>query len=330
METFKAFYVEESSDGEFTRSVRDVPFSFLPDHEVLIQVHYSDLNYKDGLSATGNKGVSKSYPFIPGVDASGIVVEDKSGKVTEGDKVVVTGYDLGQSTCGGFGSYIRVPSEWVVPLPEIMTLQDAMIQGTPAFTAAYGVMRLLHMNIDPSKGPVLVTGATGGVGSFAVYYLAKEGFDVVASTGKLDQSDYLTSLGAKEVLHRNEFYNQSTKPLLKGSWQAVFDTIGGETLDTVIRQTAHNGTIVCCGNIGGHKIETSIYPFILRGIGLLGVDSSNTLMPKRLKIWDFMMKHFDESLRDHFTEISLDELEQYLMKVLKGERSGPVVLKHHH
>ncbi len=264
------------------------------------------------------------------MDASGIVIEDRSGTYSKGDKVVVTGYDLGQSTPGGFGGYIRVPSGWIVPLPEAMALHDAMIQGTPAFTAAYGVMRLLHMDIKPENGRVLVTGATGGVGSFAVYYLAREGFEVTASTGKLNKSDYLKSLGAKEVIHRDAFYGQSSKPLLKGTWQAAFDTVGGETLDTVIRQLAHNGTVVCCGNIGGHKVESSIYPFILRGVGLLGVDSSNTLMPKRKKIWAFMEQHFDPVMRNWATEIGLDELEENLMEALSGKRSGPVVLRHQH
>jgi putative YhdH/YhfP family quinone oxidoreductase len=330
MDSYKAFFVEEKDDGSFKRSIQDVPISFLPDHEVLIQVHYSDLNYKDGLSATGNKGVSPKYPFIPGVDASGVVMEDGSGTYTKGEEVVVTGYDLGQSTPGGFGGYIRVPAGWIVPLPKEMSLRDAMIQGTPAFTAAYGVMRLLHMDIKPENGPVLVSGATGGVGSFAVYYLAREGFDVTASTGKIDKSDYLRSLGAKEVINRDEFYDQPEKPLLKGTWQAAFDTVGGEMLDTIIRQLAHNGTVVCCGNIGGHKVESSIYPFILRGVGLLGVDSSNTLMPKRKKIWAFMEKHFDPVIRQWATEITLDELDDNLMAVLKGKRSGPVVLWHQH
>ena len=326
--TFKALLVEEKNDGHFTKQVQEVPISILPDHDVLVQVHYSDLNYKDGLSASGNKGVTRTYPHIPGVDASGVVVEDRSGTFTPGQEVVVTGYDMGQDTDGGFGQYISVPAEWVVPLPAPLTLFDTMVLGTPGFTAAYGVYRLLELNVPKDKGPVVVTGATGGVGYLAVHFLAKEGYEVVASTGKMEQTDFLKKMGASDVIHREEFTNQPGRPLLSSRWAAAYDTVGGKTLDVLIRQVGHNGTIVCCGNIGGHTVESSIYPFILRGISLLGVDSSNTLMPKRMKIWEMMAGYYSDVLRASAKIISLQELPSAIDEVLAGNRVGSVVLKH--
>lgn len=327
-ETFKALWVEEHPDGTFTKTVQEVPLSVLPDNEVLIRVYYSDINYKDGLSATGNKGVTRAYPHIPGVDASGVVVEDKTGTYASGDEVVVTGYDMGQDTDGGFGEYICVPKDWIVPLPSELSLFDAMVLGTPGFTAAYGVYRLMESNLPKDKGPIVVTGATGGVGYLAVYLLAQEGYEVVASTGKIDQAEFLKSMGASKVIHRDELVDESNRPLLSAKWAGAYDTVGGSTLDTLIRQVGHNATIVCCGNIGGHKVESSIYPFILRGISLLGVDSSNTLMPKRLKIWELMVKHYSDSLAQAARVISLDELPAALDEVLAGKRTGSVVVKH--
>jgi putative YhdH/YhfP family quinone oxidoreductase len=195
--TFKAFYVEETEEGSFNSEVQQVPFSFLPKNEVLIRVRYSSLNYKDALSASGNKGVTRTYPHIPGIDASGIVQEDRSGTFSEGDEVIVTGRDLGSNTSGGFGEYISVPADWVVKLPEGLTLETAMFFGTAGFTAMYGVKRLQREQIDPEGGRVLVTGATGGVGSLAVFFLAELGYDVVAATGKMNEESFLKLLGAK-------------------------------------------------------------------------------------------------------------------------------------
>jgi len=328
--TFKAYWVEESENGTFSSQIKQVPFSVLPDNDVLVKVHYSSLNYKDGLSASGNKGVTKSYPFIPGVDAAGEVVEDQSGSFNPGDKVIITGYDLGMNTFGGFGEYIRVPSEWIVPLPKSLSLLQSMIIGTAGYTAAYGVKRLQRELITPESGKVLVTGATGGVGSMAVYLLAKLGYSVIAATGKMHQKDLLSSLGAEDVIHRDELYPEKKSLLHSGIFTAAIDTVGGEMLEAIIPQMKQDGAIACCGNILGHELNTNIYPFILRGVSLLGIDSGITKMPFRLKVWE-MLSSFDFKLPNSaYKIVSLQELDDEITTILAGKQVGRVVLKHDH
>lgn len=328
MNTFKAYQTEELSDGSFSSQVKQVPFSVLPDNEVLIKVHYSSLNYKDGLSASGNKGVTKSYPFIPGVDASGEVVEDKSDAFKEGDKVIVTGYDLGMNTSGGFGEYIRVPAEWIVPLPQNLSLLQSMIIGTAGYTAAYGVKRLQRELVTPDLGTVLVTGATGGVGSMSVFLLSKLGYSVIAATGKLDQADFLKSLGATKVIHRDEVYPEKRSLLNSGIYIGCIDTVGGKMLEAIIPQMKQDGAIACCGNILGHELNTNIYPFILRGVSLLGIDSGITKMPFRLNIWEMLNEHAQNFLKDGYNIVSLDELNEQIELILEGKQVGRIVLKH--
>ncbi|WP_421773131.1 YhdH/YhfP family quinone oxidoreductase [Gracilimonas sp.] len=328
-ETFKAFFVEEREKGEFSSSVTDIPVSFLPDHEVLIRVHYSSLNYKDGLSASGNKGVTRNYPHIPGIDASGVVMEDSSGTFSEGQKVVVTGRDLGSNTSGGFGELIRVPKDWVVELPVGISLEMAMKYGTAGFTAMYGVKRLQRELINPEGGKVLVTGATGGVGSLAVFFLSELGYEVVAVTGKMDKADFLKELGAVEVIHRDEVSQVSENFLLSREWNGAIETVGGEMLDAVIRQTNHDGAVACCGNILGHGLKTNIYPFILRGVSLLGIDSAICKMPMRLKIWDSISGMNHEKLPDDFARIvGLENLKPEIEAILDGKQAGRVVVQH--
>lgn len=327
--TFKAFYVEETSNGNVSTSVKEVPLSFLPDHEVLIRVHFSSLNYKDGLSASGNKGVTRSYPHIPGIDASGIIVEDASGTFNKGQKVVVTGQDLGSNTPGGFGEYIRVPKDWVVALPEPLDLQTAMLFGTAGFTAMYGVKRLQRERISPQAGKVLVTGATGGVGSLAVFFLGNLGYEVIAATGKMDKTDFLKTLGAAEVIHRDEITEVDKNFLLSRKWTGAIDTVGGEMLDAVIRQTNHDGAVACCGNILGHKLETNIYPFILRGVSLLGIDSAICKMPMRLEIWEEIAGMDYGKLPENYVSIvGLQDLQKEIDAILKGEQWGRVIVEH--
>lgn len=328
-ETFRAFFVEEESEGKFSSLVKDIPVTFLPDHEVLIRVHYSSLNYKDALSASGNKGVTHSYPHIPGIDASGVVQEDASGTFKEGQKVIVTGQDLGSNTSGGFGSLIRVPKDWVVELPEQLSLELAMAYGTAGFTAMYGIKRLQRELISPEGGKVLVSGATGGVGSLAVFFLSSLGYEVVAATGKMGEESFLKSLGATEIIHRDEITDVEDSFLLSREWNAAIETVGGEMLDAVIRQTNHDGAIACCGNILGHKVDTSIYPFILRGVSLLGIDSAICKMPMRLKIWDAISKMNHDALPQNYSKlVVLDNLQHEVGKILKGGQVGRVVVSH--
>lgn len=327
--TFKAFWITENKDQSFSSQVKQIPFSELPDNEVLIKVHYSSLNYKDALSASGNKGVTKSYPFVPGIDASGEIAEDRSGTFQEGAKVVVTGYDLGMNTFGGFGEYIRVPADWVVPLPENISLQQSMIIGTAGYTAAYGVKRLQRELIEPGD-EVLVTGATGGVGSYAVFLLSQLGYSVIAATGKTDRKDFLKELGAKSVIHRDEIYPEKKSLLNSGRFTGVIDTVGGKMLEAIIPQMKPDGAIACCGNILGHDLNTNIYPFILRGVSLLGIDSGITKMPFRLKIWEMLNGIEKEYPESGWKTVSLENLQTEIDLILEGQQVGRVVIKHDH
>lgn len=327
--TFKAFYVDETSNGNVSASVKEVPLSFLPDHEVLIQVRYSSLNYKDGLSASGNKGVTRSYPHIPGIDAAGVVVEDTSGTFRKEQKVLVTGQDLGSNTPGGYGQYIRVPKEWVVTLPKGLDLETAMLYGTAGFTAMYGIKRLQRELISPQNGKVLVTGATGGVGSLAVFFLSELGYEVIAATGKMHRADFLKSIGAAEVIHREEITEVDKNFLLSRQWKGAIETVGGNMLDAVIRQADHDGAVACCGNILGHKLETNIYPFILRGVSLLGIDSAICKMPMRLKIWDAISEMDPKKLPENYaSKVGLQDLQKEIDAILKGEQWGRVIVEH--
>lgn len=324
---FKALVVSELEKGVFARKIESRAIEDLPGHEVLVRVHYSSLNYKDALSATGDKGVTQNYPHTPGIDAAGIVEESSDKRFQEGDKVIVTSYDLGQNTPGGFGQYIRVPDDWVVPLPEGLTLRESMILGSAGFTAAYGVYKLQQNGAYPESGEVLVTGATGGVGSLAVTLLAREGYRVVAATGKTDQTDYLENLGANRIIHRDEVKNDSGRPLLHSKWAGVIDTVGGIMLDTAIRQTKHNGTVACCGNILGHELHTDVYPFILRGVSLMGIDSGICLMPLRKKIWSLLAgKWKPKNLEEMAKEVVLEQLEQEIKKILRGGQAGRILV----
>lgn len=327
MSTFKALVVEEQQDGSFRRAVQEWSTDRLPDHEVLVKVHYSSLNYKDALSSTGNKGVTKHYPHIPGIDAAGVVTESSSSRFKEGDKILVTGYDLGQNTFGGFGQYIRVPAAWIVPLPDGLSLRESMILGTAGFTASIGVHHLRHNNVMPDSGDILVTGATGGVGILAISILGKLDYTVTAATGKVDQQEFLQAAGATHVIHRDAVQDESSKPLLSSKWAGAIDTVGGIMLDTALRQTQHNGTVACCGNILGHELHTNVYPFILRGIHLAGMDSGNCEMKLREQLWKKLADEWKPNKLGTLGRVcSLDELDLEIDRILEGQQVGRVVV----
>ncbi len=324
---FRALVVEETGENRFERSVRDRSTDELPAGEVLVRVHYSSLNYKDALSATGNKGVTKSYPHTPGIDASGVVEESSAGGFSPGEEVLVTGYDLGANTPGGYGEYIRVPAGWAVKLPKGLSSRDSMIYGTAGFTAALSVYKMEEHGVNPGMGEVLVTGATGGVGSIASGILAKAGYHVVASTGKADQKDMLLGLGVKEVISREEAADSSGRALLKARWAGVVDTVGGDILATAIKSAKQHGVVTCCGNVASADLPINVYPFILRGVSLVGIDSAYCPMDIRKKVWAKIAGEWKIDRLDTITtEVTLAGLDENIELILRGGQKGRVVV----
>lgn len=323
--TFKAYRVEEI-DGNYQGSVKEVEFGTLKENEVLVKVHYSSLNYKDALSASGNKGVTRNYPHTPGIDAAGIVAQTKSALFTIGEKVIVTSYDLGMNTDGGFAEYIQVPAEWVVKLPGNMSEKEAMIFGTAGLTAGMSVLRLTEL-INPEDGKVVVSGASGGVGSLSIALLHKLGYHVVAITGKASEQDYLIQLGAKEVMLRSEIENFANKPLLKPLFAGAVDTVGGVILENIIKSTQSMGVVTCCGNVASPKLDLSVFPFILRGVTLIGIDSQNYPMNYRKIVWDKLADEWKPKDLDlTFNEIHLEDVPHKIEFMLNGQLKGRTIL----
>jgi len=325
--TFRAMLVEEAEGGKFIRKITERSLDDLPEGEVLVKVRYSSLNYKDGLSATGHRGVTKNYPHTPGVDAAGVVEKRLTDAFHSGDHVIVTSYALGMNTPGGFGQYIRVPADWVVPLPENLSLKESMAYGTAGLTAGFCMLKLQEHGITPDLGEILVTGATGGVGSFAVSMLALVGYEVIAVTGKMDEKQFLIGLGAKEVISRAEATDISGKPLLKGRWAGVVDSVGGEILSTAIRSTKLHGAVTCCGNVASPDLHVNVYPFILRGISLIGIDSQSCPMTFRRRTWEKIANEWKLPDLDRQTSLcSLEELDDEIDRILAGKQKGRVIV----
>jgi acrylyl-CoA reductase (NADPH) len=326
--TFKAMVVTEKENDQFVREIKDRNIDDLPQGDVLVNVKYSSLNYKDVLSAIGNRGVTRQYPHTPGIDAAGIVAESQSKDFKTGDEVIVTSYDLGMNTSGGFGQYIRVPADWVVKMPGHLSPRESMIFGTAGFTAALSVYRLVDYGITPDMGRILVSGATGGVGSIAVSILTKAGYEVVAVNGIVDEKDFLLEIGAKEVISIEDATDSSGKPLLKGLWAGGIDTIGGEILATMIKSMQPDGGVTCCGNVGSHDLPLNVYPFILRGVTLMGIDSQNCPMPMRLKVWNKIASDWKlERLELLTTEVSLNGLNERIELILQRKHKGRTVVR---
>lgn len=325
--TFKAMVVEETADKKFIRQLKTRSIDDLPEGEVLIRVCYSSLNYKDALSATGNRGVTKNFPHTPGIDAAGTIASSDSEQFNTGDEVIVTGYDLGMNTSGGFAGYIRVPARWVVPLPKNLSLRESMIFGTAGFTAALSVLKLTGYGVAPDQGEILVTGATGGVGSIAVSLLAGAGFDVVAVSGKADQKQFLTELGAREMITREEATDTAGRPMLKDRWAGVVDTVGGDILATAIKSTRYNGVVTCCGLVASPALPTTVFPFILRGISLVGIDSVECPMDRRLRVWEKLAGEWKPGHLDRLaTEVTLEEIDDLIERILQGRLKGRVIV----
>ena len=320
--TFTAYQVTETESG-YTGQWIERTEADLPAGEVLIGVKYSSLNFKDALSNTGNKGVTREYPHTPGIDAAGVVVSSESDDFKAGQEVVVFGYDLGMNTDGGFGQMIRVPASWVLTLPEGLSLAESMCWGTAGFTAALSVLKLEAYGISPDKGPVVVTGATGGVGSVGVSLLKHLGYDVVAVSGKPEQSDWLKTLGASSVVGRDDIMALKGKAMAKPLYQAALDTVGGDMVSALIPQISPEGAVTTCGMIAGVKVEASVFPFILRGVGLLGVDSVEIPRAKKQAVLDAVAGEWKlPGMEGLTTTIGRGELSETLDKILKGQGTG--------
>jgi len=327
-ESFAAYVVKKNDDrveGEVTTLRADQ----LPAGEVTIAVEYSSLNYKDALAATGQGGIIRTYPHVPGIDAAGTVVESQSAAVAVGDQVLVTGYDLGVGSFGGYAAYARMPAAWVVKIPATLTTFDAMALGTAGFTAAMCLLAMERNGTRPEQGPVLVTGATGGVGSVAVDLLAQQGYTVAASTGKTDQHDYLRQLGASQILSREEvsLTGDRLRPLLKGIWAGAVDTVGGATMNYLLRTVDYGGNIALCGLVGGPDFAGTVIPFLLRGINLLGIDSAMCPMAYRQTIWqrlatDLKPRHLGQIAQ----VITLRDLPGAIAAILKGQVKGRLLV----
>ncbi|WML31417.1 acryloyl-CoA reductase [Neobacillus sp. OS1-32] len=326
---FKALIVNKQDDLFSVEIQNHLTLNDLPEGDVVIRVHYSGVNYKDSLTAIPDGNIVRTYPMIPGIDLAGAVVSSTDPRFKEGDEVIATSYEIGVSHFGGYSEYARIPAEWVVPLPKELSLKEAMTIGTAGFTAALSVQRLIENHVSPEKGPVLVTGATGGVGSFAVSILAKLGYKVVASTGKSSQHDFLKKLGANTIVPREDVFDGKIRSLGKQKWAAAVDPVGGEQLAAMLSQIQYGGSVAVSGLTGGTKVPTTVFPFILRGVNLLGIDSVYCPMETRLKIWerlatDFKPIHLEALIQQ---EIRLEQLPEVLPTLLKGEAIGRTIVQ---
>lgn len=320
--TFLAYRVEQTKN-EMQGSWQTLTETDLAPNHVEINVQYSSINYKDALSATGNKAVSKHYPHTPGIDAAGVVAKSNSENVKTGDEVLVFGYDLGMNTAGGFAQKIHVPAAWVIKKPARISFAQTMSWGTAGFTAALSVKKLIRAGILPDNGPVVVTGATGGVGSVAVALLSKLGFEVYAVTGKTTQSDFLHRLGAAKVLSREEILIGKGKAMTKALYQAALDTAGAEMVNALLPQIKAEGAVSTCAMIAGTQIDASIFPFILRGVSLLGVDSVEIPLSSKQALVDKVANDWAlPQLEQLTTEIGRSQLQQTLTRLLQGEAIG--------
>ena len=324
----KAFVVEKNHNDEIVSGVKDVLKPICGENEVIIKATYSSLNYKDALSSVGNPGVTRVFPHITGVDVAGEIVETKSNIFKVGQKVIVTGYDLGMNTNGGHSQYVKVPASWVVAIPSSLSDKEAMIYGTAGLTAALSINELISNNITQESGDILVTGSTGGVGSLAVAILSKLGFNVVALSGKEDKISYLKEIGASEVVLREEFLKDSSKALLKRRFAGVIDTTGGDILSTALKQTNYDGVVTCCGLTASSSLNTNIFPFILRGVRLIGIDSVECILDKKQDAWEKLAgKYSIKNLNEITNEISLDGIKDAYEKLLNGTAVGRYLLR---
>ena len=323
---YSAYYVEEIN-GSFATSVKKLDLNRPENGFVQIKVSHSSLNYKDALSASGNKGVTRQYPFVPGIDAVGTVNESASNKFSEGDEVIVTGYDMGMNTPGGFGEYICVPESWVVNKPKNLSPLEVMSIGTAGLTAAASVLKITQSS-SLDELSTLVSGATGGVGSISVMLLSKLGFEVTALTGKSSSENFLTNIGATQILMRDEYLDTPNKAMKRPLYSNAIDTVGGDILSKMLPQIHPHGVVACCGNVAGIEINTTVFPFILRGISLCGIDSAEAPIEFKSHLWQKLSDEWRLDLSSIIKLITKDNLDEEIQLILKGGQQGRVVLTH--
>ena len=327
--TFKALIVDKDEEGAISQSIQEIGEDRLPDGgDVTIAVEYSTLNYKDGLCLSGTGGLVRNYPHVPGIDFAGTVEASEDPRFKSGDKVVLTGWRVGEVWWGGYAQKARVKADWLVPLPDGLSTKQTMAVGTAGFTSMLCVLALQDHGVTPDSGKVIVTGAAGGVGSVAVAILAKLGYEVTAVTGRADTHDYLKSLGAAEIVAREALSEAVNKPMESAVWAGAVDTVGGATLSRLIGQMAYGAPIAACGNAGGIKIETNVLPFILRAVTLIGVDSVMVPFEDRLRVWERVGHDLPmDKLEDMIEEIGLDGVIEAGGKILKGQIRGRTLVK---
>lgn len=325
---FQALVTEDLGEKKYQTSLMQRELTDLHDGDLLIEVQYSSLNFKDALSANGSPGVTRTFPHTPGIDAVGVIKESASADFAIGDTVIVTGYDLGMETHGGLAEYIKVPANWALALPAGLSARDAMVLGTAGLTAGLCVNKLLQAGAVAGDGKVIVTGATGGVGSVAVALLAKLGFEVVASTSKPEQGEMLTSLGAAEIIDRNLLSEVQRKPLLAQQWANAIDCVGGDTLNNLLKSMHSSGSVACCGLVASANLPATVMPFIIRDVNLLGVDSVYISLQKKQAIWQKFANEWKLTGLDALTtEIGLEQVPAYLDKLIQGQNIGRTLVR---
>lgn len=321
-------YLVSKSGEEVSAEITRRPVGELASGEVLVRVRYSSLNYKDALAATGNPGVARKFPHVPGIDAAGIVEESSSPEFPVGTEVIATGHELGVERWGGWAEYVRVPAEWLVRRPHGLTLEESMILGTAGFTAAQCLLAVRTHGVRPPDGDIVVTGATGGVGSIAVKLFAGQGYRVVAVSGKADRKAWLMEQGAAEVVDRSALADTSSRPLLSARWAGAVDTVGGQTLANVIRAMKHRGCVAACGVVGGAELPLTVFPFILRGVTLAGIDSAWCPDDRRRVIWELLSSTWKPKDLASLAEfVDLDQVGTAVPKILAGQITGRVVVR---
>jgi len=324
----RAYIVRKSENGKITTTVDEIPVPVISKNEVLIKSSYSSVNFKDALSSVGNPGVTRNFPHVTGIDVVGVIEQSSDALFKKGDEVLVTGYDMGMNSDGGHQNYVKVPVSWVVKKPENITDREIMMYGTAGLTAGLSVYELLKNGITKNSGEILVTGATGGVGTIAISILNKLGFEIVAISGKEEQIPFLKSIGAKEVILREDFDRENKKPMMKERFAGVIDTVGGNILSEALKCIKYDGVATCCGLTASFELNTNVFPFILRGVRLIGIDSVECTLEKKLKIWNKLADEFKiTTLEKLSTEIALEDLPNAFKMLLDGKSVGRYLVK---